>query len=117
MALITGGAGAVVFSVFAGLAFREDNALADRCGSGAGRVCTGAQVRRLRAYNATADAGLAIGAAGLVTGLTLYFLQRDNGHEGEEGGSTEARAQSRATLRVAPSLDASSAGLVLMGTY
>lgn len=74
------GGGLVIFAVSGALVLAEDGALADRCGANAGRLCTDADLEGLRRRTIAADVGLAVTAAGLVTGLVLHFVLRDREH-------------------------------------
>lgn len=73
---VVGGVGAASFATFAGLAAREDKRVSQSCGEDAGEFCTESDVRQLRAYSLSADISLGIGAAGLATGLIIFFVQR-----------------------------------------
>jgi tetratricopeptide (TPR) repeat protein len=65
---------ALTFGVFAGLALSERRSLEDGCG--ATLSCTTSDVRKLRAFNATADVTLVLGVSALTTALFATFMKR-----------------------------------------
>lgn len=67
------GAGLVSFTVAGSLALRKDRELSSTCGSS----CTDAQVEPLHRRNLAADLSLGVALAAGVTGVVLYFVQRD----------------------------------------
>jgi tetratricopeptide (TPR) repeat protein len=81
-----GAAGLVSFAIAGGMALGEDASVADRCGSDAGRICTDDQVSRLQRLTRTADAGLGLGLAGVVTGVLLTVLLDGADRESQSGG-------------------------------
>jgi len=114
---VVGGVGAAGFATFAALAAREDRRVARSCGADAGEFCTAADVRQLRAYSLSADISLGLGAAGLATGLIVFFVQR--ARRADALGEGEAADEPRASLQVAPMLGgrAGAWGLAAGGSF
>jgi len=74
-----GGAGLVTFAIAGGLALGEDRALADRCNGS----CSESDLSKLDRRTTVADVGIAVAAAGVATGLVLFFVLRDRKKEPE----------------------------------
>lgn len=104
--LVAGGVGLVLFAGLGGAALGEDSSLASRCGSGAGRTCTEADVSTLRALSLGADVSLGIGAAAAVAGAVLLIV------DATSGGSASAEAHAS----VAPFVTSESVGVLVGGT-
>lgn len=98
---VVGGVGAAGFATFAALAAREDRRVARACGADVGRFCTASDVRQLRAYSLSADVSLGLGAAGLATGLIVFFVQRARRANALDDGES---SEPSASLQVAPML-------------
>lgn len=67
------GAGLLSFTVAGSMALRKDRELASSCDTS----CTDAQVAPLHRRDVAADVSLGVGLAAGVTGVILYFVQRD----------------------------------------
>lgn len=101
--VVLGIAGAAVagFGLFAGLALKEDNDLADSCGADAGRFCSGGDVGRLQTLSRAADVSLGLAGAALITGVIMVVVGKPSSE----------------SVTVDASLDPRSAGLRVRGTF
>ncbi len=106
--LAVGAASTAAFGLFAGLALAEDSNLAGTCGADAGAYCSDSELGRLQTLTRAADVSIAVGAAGLVTGLVLLLVSRP---DADDAGGEQT------TFRLEPSLSAQRAGLSVRGTF
>ncbi len=74
--LAVGAASTAAFGLFAGLTLAEDKDLAGTCGADMGAYCSDSELGRLQTLTRAADVSLAVGAAGLVTGIVLLLVSR-----------------------------------------
>ena len=106
--LAVGVASTAAFGLFGGLTLAEDKDLAGTCGADMGAYCSDSELGRLQTLTRAADVSLAVGAAGLVTGIVLLLVSRPD---------ADAEEAEQATFRLEPSLSTQRAGLSLRGTF
>ena len=106
--LAVGAASTAAFGLFGGLTLAEDKDLAGTCGADMGAYCSDSELGRLQTLTRAADVSLAVGAAGLVTGIVLLLVSRPD---------ADAEEAEQATFRLEPSLSTQRAGLSLRGTF
>lgn len=104
-AFSVGGAGLILWATLGGLALTEEQAVSSGCG--ATTSCTAAQVQAMDDLALGADIAMAVGIAGVATGVILIVVDPPHG----ASGTTEA------TASIAPYGSRDGAGLTITGSF
>jgi hypothetical protein len=104
-----GGAGVILATAFGVMALKERNSVADGCGMD--RSCMPGDVDRMDKLALASDVGLAIGVAGLATGIVLLIV---GGSDDDEG---ETPPEGLSSVRVSPWMGPAGAGASLTGRF
>jgi hypothetical protein len=103
VALGVGGAAGIAGAVIGGAALSKKSTLEDRCEGNHCPPASAGEADTIKSMNLTADVLFGVAAAGIVTGVILFFV------EGDDESETE--------VAVTPAVTASGAGLAVGGRF